>query len=119
MDKQTQRKKVIGACIKRKRNETGYTQAMVAEKVNLTTASYAKYETGTAVPDILKLLEIAEFFECGLDELLVSISPKPNDQAKYISSLLANLNRADRAHVVKVVETVCKIAKGKAKISTL
>lgn len=116
MNKQEQRKKMIGACIKRKRQETGYTQDMVAERLDIATATYARYETGNATPDILRLIEIAEIFECGLDQLLIGISPKPDDQAKHIANLLQGVKRADRLHIVKIVERICLISKGKAKI---
>lgn len=118
MTKEEQRKKMIGACIKHKRQETGYTQEMVSERLNMATASYARYETGNSTPDIMRLIRIAEIFECGLDELLVGISPKPDDQAKYIASLLQGLKRADRLHIVKIVERICLISKGKSKIET-
>ena len=116
MDKQEQRKKMIGACIKDKRNETGYTQEHVAEYLGITSTAYARYETGSAVPDIMRLLDISEFFKCGLGELLMGISPKPDDQAQYIASLLQGLKRADRLHIVKIVERIVLISKGKAKI---
>lgn len=118
MTKDEQRKKMIGACIKKKRQETGYTQEMVSEKLDLVPASYARYETGNSTPDILMLIRIAEIFECGLDELLVGISTKPDDQAKYITNLLQDVKRADRLHIVKIVERICLISKGKSKIDS-
>ncbi|MBB1075404.1 helix-turn-helix transcriptional regulator [Rhodoferax sp. 4810] len=116
MTKDEQRKKMIGVCIQRKRLEAGYTQEIVSEKLNLALASYARYETGNATPNILMLIRIAEIFECGLDELLVGISTKPDDQAKYITNLLQDVERADRLHIVKIVERICLISKGKSKI---
>ena len=101
MDKNEQRLKMIGASIKRMREKSGYS-----------VADYLK------IPGILRLIEIAEYFECGLDELLVGISPAPDDQAKHIASLLHGLKRADRHHIVKIVEKIVLIAKGKIKIDT-
>jgi len=114
--KDEQRKKVIGNRIQRKRKETGYSQAIVAERLGITEKTYGTHEQGTSAPDILRLIRIAEIFECKLDELLVGISPKPDDQAKHIASLLQGVKRADRLHIVKIVERICLISKGKAKI---
>lgn len=119
MDKNEQRMKMIGACIQNKRKETGYTQDMVSDYLKITTKSYSAYEQGKSVPDLMRLIQIAEFFECGLDELLVGISPKPDDQAKHIASLLHGLKRADRLHIVKIVERIVLIAKGKAKVTSI
>ncbi len=119
MNKKEQRMKMIGACIQNKRNETGYTQEQVADHLDITTKSYSAYEQGKSVPDIIRLIEIAEFFQCRLDELLTGISTKPDDQAQHIASLLHGLKRADRLHIVKIVERIVLIAKGKAKLTSL
>jgi transcriptional regulator with XRE-family HTH domain len=118
MNKRDQHKKIIGASIKRKRQETGYTQDMIAERLNITTPSYARYETGSSVPDILRVIEIADIFECGIEELLVDISPRSNDQAKNIANMLLGVKRADRVHILKIVEKICLISKGKSKIES-
>ena len=113
-----QRLKVIGNCLKKQRNKTGYLQEEVAERLGITDKSYGEYERGDATPDILRLIQIAEVFECGLDELLVGISSKPDDQAKHIASLLQGVKRIDRLHIIKIVEKICLISKGKAKIDS-
>lgn len=118
MDKNEQRLKMIGASIKRKREKSGYSQVMVADYLKITEKTYSEYERGKTQPPLLKLIAIAEYFECGLDELLVGISPAPDDQAKHIASLLQDLKRADRHQIVKIIENIVLIAKGKAKINT-
>jgi len=92
---------------------------MVSEHLGITTKSYSAYEQGKSVPDLMRLIQIAEFFECGLDELLVGTSPRPDDQAKHIASLLHGLKRVDRLHIVKIVERIVLISKGKAKLTSL
>lgn len=86
---------------------------MIAQYLNITTKSYSAYEQGKSVPDLMRIIQIAEFFQCRLDELLVGISPKPDDQAMHIASLIHGLKRADRLHIVKIVERIVLIAKGK------
>lgn len=119
MKKDEEKLKMIGASLKRKREETGYTQEMVAEHLNITSTAYARYEAGKAKPDILRLIHIAEFFECGLDELLVGISPKPDDQAKHMASLLHGLKRSERMQIVKIFENIVLLAKGKSKVKSI
>lgn len=119
MDKNEQRMKMIGACIQNKRKATGYTQDEVSDHLNISTKSYSAYEQGKSVPDLIRLIQIAEFFKCRLDELVVGISPKPDDQAQYIASLLQGLKRADRLHIVKIVERIVLIAKDKAKVTSI
>jgi transcriptional regulator with XRE-family HTH domain len=119
MDKNEQRMKMIGACIQNKRKATGYTQDMVSDHLKISTKSYSAYEQGKSVPDLMRLIQIAEFFKCRLDELVVGISPKPDDQAQYIASLLHGLKRADRLHIVKIVERIVLIAKDKAKVTSI
>jgi len=111
-----QRLKVIGKSLQKQRIKTGYNQPQVAERLGIEPASYARNETGKSTPDILRLIRLAEIFECELDELLIGISSKPDDQAKYIASLLQGVKRADRLHIVKIVERICLISKGKSKI---
>lgn len=114
--KDLQRLKVIGKSLQKQRLKTGYTQAMVAEKLSMSEKSYGDYERGESPPDILRLIHIAEIFECELNELLAGISSKHDDQAKHIASLLQGVKRIDRLHIVKIVEKICLISKGKAKI---
>lgn len=113
-----QRLKVIGKSLQKHRIRTGYSQPEVAERLGIEPASYARNETGNSTPDILRLIKLAEIFECELDELLVGISSKPDDQAKHIATLLQGVKRIDRLHIVKIVEKICLISKGKAKIDS-
>lgn len=117
-EKEQQRLKIIGLSIQKRRKLTGYSQEEVADRLKITPKSYGAYEQGKHAPDILRLIQIAEIFECELDELLVGISSKPDDQAKHIANLLQEVKRADRLHIVKIVEKICLISKGKTKINS-
>ncbi|WP_374510442.1 helix-turn-helix domain-containing protein [Niveibacterium sp.] len=117
-DKQTQRMKIIGRSMQKRRIKTGYSQEEVADRLGITPKSYGAYEQGKHPPDILRLIQIAEIFECQIEELLTDISSKSDDQAKHIANLLQGVKRADRLHIVKIVEKICLISKGKAKIDS-
>lgn len=52
----------------RKRNHMS--QEKLAEKIGVSRQTISKYETGEALPDILKCKEIADVFDVSLDELV-------------------------------------------------
>lgn len=112
-------KKQIGSRIKRRREATGYTQQMVAEKLSMATATYARYEQGTAEPSITRLSDLADVFECGLDELIMDSSVRVEDQAKRIYLALEDVSVYDRESIMQVLEQVCKIAWNKSRTRKL
>ena len=117
-----QKKKLLalsGGRIKRSREATGYTQAMIAERLDLSTAAYARYEQGTADPTLSRLGEIAEIFECGLEQLILDTSTKAEDQTKRIALALEKVSVYDRESIMQVMEQVCQIAYNKSRTRKL
>ena len=108
-------KKQIGSRIKRRREATGYTQDMVAQRLGIGTAAYARYEQGTAEPSITRLSDMADVFECGLDELIIDSSVRVEDQTKRINLALEDVSVYDRESIMQVLEQVCKIAWNKSR----
>lgn len=60
----------VSAFIRQKRKELNLTQNELAEKLGVTKASVSKWELSQSYPDIQLLPEIAEIFNCTVDELL-------------------------------------------------
>ena len=56
--------------IKKIREGLGVSQEHLAEKLNISRQAVAKWEAGTAMPDILNLIEISNIFQVSLDYLL-------------------------------------------------
>ena len=52
------------------RNINGYSQEQIAEKVGISRQAYAKWESGTTVPDIEKCQKLAEVYGITLDGLV-------------------------------------------------
>ncbi len=52
------------------RKEKDYSQEYLAEKLGVTRQTISKWENGTAMPDLKKLIELADFFEVSIDDLL-------------------------------------------------
>lgn len=66
----------ISAFIRQKRKELNLTQDELAEKLGVTKASVSKWEIAQSYPDLQLLPEIAEIFNCTVDELLGYRNPK-------------------------------------------
>ena len=60
----------IGSFLKALRNEKGLTQEQLAERVNVSRRSISRWETGTNLPDLDVLMELADYYEVELRELL-------------------------------------------------
>ena len=56
--------------LKQLRNESGLTQAQVAEKLNCTRSAIARWETDKGIPDITNLIAISELYNVTIDELI-------------------------------------------------
>ena len=62
-------KNVIGENIKRLRKQQEIKQAVLAPKLNIGRQTLSAYERGVTLPDVLALIEIADYFGVSLDEL--------------------------------------------------
>lgn len=60
----------IGNFMKTLRKEKGITQEQFAEKLNVARRTVSRWETGTNMPDLAVLIEIADFYQVELRELL-------------------------------------------------
>ena len=60
----------MGAFLKRLRNENNLTQEQLAEKFNTTRRSVSRWETGSNLPDIDILIEMSDFYDVDLREIL-------------------------------------------------
>ena len=60
----------IGSFLKALRNEKGLTQEHLAEVVNVSRRSVSRWETGSNLPDLDVLMELADYYNVELRELL-------------------------------------------------
>lgn len=63
------------------REEKGLYQKELAEKLSISRASIAMYESGERIPNLESLVNIADFFEVSLDYLLGRINNRALDRA--------------------------------------
>lgn len=62
--------KQIGIFLKTLRKEKGITQEQLAKALNVSNRSVSRWENGVNLPDFSPLLEIAKYYEIGVDEIL-------------------------------------------------
>ncbi|MHC1746829.1 MAG: helix-turn-helix domain-containing protein [Cellulosilyticaceae bacterium] len=65
---------MINENLKKLRNSRKYTQEEVAEKLNVSRQSVAKWENGETMPDINKCKQLANLYDITLDDLVDTIT---------------------------------------------
>ena len=60
----------IGEFLKELRKEKGLTQEQFAEQFNVSRRSVSRWESGNNMPDLDTLIEMADYYEIDLRELL-------------------------------------------------
>jgi transcriptional regulator with XRE-family HTH domain len=68
----------------------------------------SRIERGITMPTVQRLVELAEIYQCGIDELLIASSTRNSDQAELISQVLQTLPETDRPMVVNVVQKIAE-----------
>ena len=98
--------KSIGRTLALRREAKGLTQSQVGEALQIGTEAVSRMERAITMPTVQRLAELAEVYECGIDELLIASSVRTGDQAELISQILQTLPEADRAMIVDVVQKI-------------
>ena len=60
----------IGEKIKKCRKEAGLSQEQLADRLGVTRQSVSKWESGSAVPELVKLIALSDMFGVSVDYLL-------------------------------------------------
>lgn len=98
--------RAVGKAIALRRAASGLSQERVAEALGITREAVSRMETGVAVPSVVRLAELAEIFECGIEELLADVSNRKIDQARSIVELLQGLTAEKREMLMNVIRQV-------------
>ena len=62
--------KTIGAFLKRLRKEKGLTQEQLAEQFYVSAKTVSRWETGSNMPDVGTLIELADFYDVDIREII-------------------------------------------------
>ncbi|MBQ8278927.1 MAG: helix-turn-helix transcriptional regulator [Roseburia sp.] len=99
--------KKIGSFLKELRNEKGITQEQFAEILCVSGRTVSRWETGANMPDISLLVEIADFFDVSIPEIINGErkNEKMNEKVKEVAEALSDYATTEKETLIKNVRT--------------
>ncbi len=79
---------ILSENIQKYRKQRGWSQEELAVKLSVTRQSISKWELGEAVPEINKIIQMADIFEVSLDDLTGHSSKQHNQKPKHYRTFL-------------------------------
>ena len=97
--------KRIGSFLKELRKEHGITQEQMAEKLNISGRTVSRWETGSNMPDISLLTEIADLFDVTIPEIINGErkGENINEEVKEVAQKMADYAGAEKETIIKNV----------------
>lgn len=98
----------IGSFLKELRSDKGLTQEQLAEKLNVSRRSVSRWETGSNLPDLDLLIEMADFYQVELRELLNGErkSEKMNAEVQETALKVADYSNAEKQRMLRRMHAV-------------
>lgn len=95
--------KKIGGFLKKLRKERGMTQEQLAEIFLVSGRTVSRWETGTTMPDLSILIQIAEFYDVEVKEILEGerIGEKMDQELKDTLSKVADYHKLEKQKAAK------------------
>ena len=103
-------KNMISRNLKSLRKKYNYTQDDIAEKLNVSRQSIAKWESGESTPDIYNCIKLAELFNVRKQTISKSISSLSKNN--YIELKFDNSEKNNSKRIIKISEALTKIISG-------
>ena len=93
----------IGSFLKELRKEQNLTQEQFAEQLDVSGRSVSRWETGINMPDISLLVEIAEFYDVSISEIIDGErkSGKMNEEVKETALKLSDYTETINKTIIK------------------
>ena len=93
----------IGAFLKDLRRERGITQEQLAEELGVSGRTISRWETGNNMPDISLLVEIAEYFDVSIPEIIKGErkSEDMKEETKEVAETMSDYAIAEKEKLVK------------------
>ena len=99
----------IGEFLRELRKEKGLTQEQLAELFNISRRSVSRWETGSNMPDVGLLIEIAEFFDVDIREIIDGERRSENmEKEKETLKKVAEYADAEKAKLKKKIRNIIK-----------
>lgn len=95
----------IGSFLKELRKEKALTQEQLAETLNVSRRTVSRWETGSNMPDLDLLIEMADFYQVDLRELLNGErkNEQMDEELKETVLQVAEYSNAEKQRATKVV----------------
>ena len=95
----------VGAFLKELRKGHGLSQEQLADKFNVSSRSVSRWENGNTMPDISIMIELADFYDVDIRDLLRGErkSEKMEENLKETLEMVAEYTEADKAKILKKV----------------
>ena len=95
----------IGEFLKELRKEHNLSQEQLAEKFNVSSRSISRWENGNTMPDISVMIELADFYDIDIRELLRGErkSEQMDENLKETLVMVADYTEAEKAKILKKV----------------
>ena len=103
-------RKAIGSRIKALRKQKQWTQKELAAKLDIGLSQFNKYESGLHVPQVEKVIQLAELFDTTTDFLLTGdrADQKPLHNIRLLDRLqaLENFDHDDQETIIKIIDAM-------------
>lgn len=95
----------IGTFLKTLRKEKNLTQDQLAEQLGVSNRTVSRWETGSNMPDISLLTEIAEFYDVSIPELIYGERKSENmrEEVKEVAETMSDYAKAEKENMVKSI----------------
>ena len=110
--------KAIGESISAQRVALGLSQEKVAELLGISREAVSRMETGVSVPSVVRIAELAEIFECGIEDLIAKSSNRRLDQYRQIADLLDGLSDDQRVILLNINRQLIEVISPNKKSTT-
>ena len=96
-----------GQYLKKLRNEKKLTQEQLAEKFNVSSRSVSRWETGRNLPDISLLVEIADFYEVDVREIIDGEAmPREEEKMQEVAEKMADYAKQEKSRLLKFIQVI-------------
>ena len=101
----------VGAFLKDLRREKGITQEQLAEELGVSGRTISRWENGNNMPDISLLVEIAEYFDVSIPEIIKGErkSEDMKEEAKEVAETMSDYAKTEKEQLVKSIRNMSLI----------
>ena len=98
----------VGQFLKQLRKEKGITQEEFAEKIGVSGRTVSRWETGSNMPDISLLVDIADFYDVDVREIIEGVkkSEMMNEDIRDTVEKMADYAEAEKSRLLKFAQII-------------